>query len=288
MALLRMALPPRSLERIARVGIVARAVVYVAIGLLAIAAAFRLGGAITDTSGVYYFLLHQPLGRVLLAVLAVGLGAYTIWLLAQVFLDPYGNGTSLIGLVNRFGQLVTGLAQLAVAVEGGRLALGLPSVLTGGLTSREADERLVAEGLRVPFGVQLVGLVGIILVVVAVIQMYRGLLGNIRRDWRLDGLGGNGHWVIRVGRFGLAARAIVLGVSGVLVLQAAWAYDPSRAGGIREVLRILGRQYSSGWLLGLVALGLVAFGIFGLVEARYRTIPTDRGSMGGAQSTAGG
>jgi hypothetical protein len=271
-----MALPPRSLVRIARVGIVARAVVYIAIGLFATAAAFHLGGAITDTGGVFYFLLHQSLGRILLGALAVGLGAYTIWLFAQVFLDPYENGTSIMGLVNRFGQLLTGLAQLAVAVEGGRLALGLPSVLSGGVASSDADERLVAEGLQVPFGVQLVGLVGIILVILAVIQMYRGLLGDVRRDWRLDGLGGNGHWAIRVGRFGLAARALVLGVSGVLVLQAARDYDPSRAGGIREVLRILGRQYASGWLLGLVALGLVAFGIFGLVEARHRTIPTHR------------
>ncbi|HKU61792.1 MAG TPA: DUF1206 domain-containing protein [Gemmatimonadales bacterium] len=269
-----MALPPRSLEHIARVGIVARAVVYVAIGLLATAAALRLGGAITDTSGVFHFVLHQPLGRILLAALALGLGAYTIWLLAQVFFDPYGNGTSLLGLLNRFGQLVSALAQLAVAVEGGRLALGLPSVLGGGVTSSDADERLVAEGLHVPFGVQLVGLVGLILMVVAVIQMYRGVVGNVQRDWRLDTLGEKGLWAIRIGRFGLAARAVVLGVSGVLVFDAARSYDPSRAGGIQEVLRILGRQYASGWLLGLVALGLVAFGIFGLVEARYRTIPT--------------
>ena len=59
------------------------------------------------------------------------------------------------------------------------------------------------------------------------------------------------------------------------MVQAARAYDPSRAGGVREVLRALGRHYASGWLLGLVALGLVAFGVFGLVEARHRTIPTD-------------
>jgi hypothetical protein len=52
-----------------------------------------------------------------------------------------------------------------------------------------------------------------------------------------------------------------------------FAYDPSRAGGIRAVLRTLAGFYASGWLLGLVALGLVAFGIFGLVEARYRVIP---------------
>jgi len=133
----------------------------------------------------------------------------------------------------------------------------------------------VAEGLRVPFGVQLVGLVGLVLVVVAAIQLYRSVLGDVRRDWRLDTLDENGHWAIRIGRFGLAARAVVMGVSGALVFQAARAYDPSRAGGIREVLRALGRQYASGWLLGLVALGLVAFGVFGLVEARHRAIPTD-------------
>ena len=270
-----MALPPRSLDRIARVGLVARAVVYVVIGLLATAAALRLGGAITDTSGVFHFVLHQPLGRVLLAALSLGLVAYTIWLLVQVFLDPYGNGTSFIGLVNRFGQLVTALAQLALSIEGGRLALGLPGVLSGPMAVDNANERLVAEGLRVPFGVQLVGLVGLILLVVAAIQLYRSLLGDVRRDWRLDPLGDDGHWAIRIGRFGLAARAVVLGVSGALVVQAARAYDPSRAGGVREVLRALGRHYASGWLLGLVALGLVAFGVFGLVEARHRAIPTD-------------
>jgi hypothetical protein len=270
-----MALPPRRLERIARAGLVARSVVYLAIGLLATGAALRVGGAVTDTSGVFHFVLHQPLGRLLLGALAVGLMAYTIWLLVQVFRDPYRNGTSFTGLANRFGQLLTALAQLALAIEGGRLALGLPSVLSGPAAVDNANERLVAEGLRVPFGVQLVGLVGIVLLVLAVIQLYRGLLGDVRRDWRLDTLDENGHWAIRIGRFGLAARAVVMGVSGALVFQAARAYDPSRAGGIREVLRTLGRQYASGWLLGLVALGLVAFGVFGLVEARHRAIPTD-------------
>jgi hypothetical protein len=266
-----MVLPPRILERVARVGIIAKAVVYLAIGLLASAAALHLGGALTDTSGVFYFLLHQPLGRVLLGALALGLFAYTIWLSVQAVLDPDGNGTSFVGLVNRFGQMVTALAQLALSAEAARLALGLRSVLSGSVDL--SNEQLVAEGLRVPFGVQLVGLIGLVLVGVAVSQMYRALAGDVRRDWRLGGLGENGAWAVRIGRFGLAARAVVLGVGGWLVFQAARGYDPSRAGGIRAVLRTLAGFYASGWLLGLVALGLVAFGIFGLVEARYRFIP---------------
>jgi hypothetical protein len=266
-----MAVPPRILERVARVGIVAKAVVYLGIGLLATGAALRLGGAVTGTSGVFSFLLHQPLGRVLLGALALGLLAYTVWLAVQAILDPDGNGTSFVGLVNRFGQVVTALAQLALSLEGARLAIGLRSVLSG--TVEVSNESLVAQGLRVPFGVQLVGLVGLVLVGVAVSQMYRALAGDVRRDWRLGGLGDGGVWAVRIGRFGLAARAVVLGVGGWLVFQAARGYDPSRAGGIGAVLRTLAGFYSSGWLLGLVALGLVAYGIFGLVEARYRVIP---------------
>jgi hypothetical protein len=271
-----MAVPPKIIERIARVGIVAKAVVYLGIGLLATGAALHVGGAITDTSGVFAFILRQSLGRVLLGALSLGLLAYTMWLLVQAFLDPDGNGTTFVGLVNRFSQLVTALAQLALSIEGARMALGFASVLSrSGTLERMVDlsnERLVAEGFRVPFGVQLVGLTGLVLVGVAGGQMYRAGWGDVRRDWRLDGLGQNGAWAVRIGRFGLAARAVVLGVGGWLVFQAARAYDASRAGGIRAVLRTLAGFYASGWLLGLVALGLVAFGIFGLVEARYRVI----------------
>ena len=268
-----MAAPPRPLERIARIGIVAKAVVYLVIGLLATGAALRVGGEVTDTSGVFAFLLHQPLGRLLLGVLAVGLASYTVWLFVQAFLDPDGNRTSFVGLVNRFGQLVTGLAQTALTIEGTRLALGLPSILSDGPPGG-TNEVLGAEGLRVPFGVQLVGLTGLVLVGVALSQLYRAALGDVRRDWRLGGLGENGRWAVAIGRFGLAARAVVLGVAGWLVFQAARAYDPSQAGGIKDVLRTLAGFFSSGWLMGLVALGLVAFGVFGLIEARYRVIPT--------------
>jgi Domain of Unknown Function (DUF1206) len=282
-----MAVPPRILEHVARVGIVAKALVYLGIGLLATGAALRIGGALTDTSGIFHFVLHQPLGRVLLGALSLGLLAYTAWLLVQAFLDPDGNGTSFVGLVNRFGHVVTALAQLALSIEGARLALGLPSVLSASGAQRSgvdlSNQRLVAEGFRVPFGVHLVGLVGLVLVGVAISQMYRALLGDVHHDWRLGGLGKGGAWAVRIGRFGLAARAVVVGVAGALVFQAARSYDPSRAGGIGDVLRTLARQYTSGWLLGLVALGLVAFGIFGLVEARYRVIPT-RGAAAPAPS----
>jgi hypothetical protein len=221
---------------------------------------------------VFRFVLEQPLGRLLLGALAFGLGAYSAWLFLQAALDPDDNGTSLIGLINRFGQIVTALAHLALMLEGLRLAFRLPAFFGG--SRRDTNEALVAEGLQVPFGVQLVGLVGLVLVVVALSQLWRASFADVRRDWHLGRLGENGKWTLRIGRFGLAARAVVLGVGGALVFSAARSYDPLRAGGIADVLETLGRQFSSDWVLAIVALGLVAFGVFGLVEARYRVIPS--------------
>jgi hypothetical protein len=80
--------------------------------------------------------------------------------------------------------------------------------------------------------------------------------------------------VFRVGRFGLATRGLVLGVAGFLVIRAAAALDPEEAGGVGDVLARLGAQPASPWRLGGVALGLVAYGAFALVEARYRFIPS--------------
>jgi hypothetical protein len=77
-----------------------------------------------------------------------------------------------------------------------------------------------------------------------------------------------------VGRYGLATRGVVLGVAGLLVIRAAATYNPEQAGGVGEVLAQLWAQPASKWLLGTVALGLVAYGVFALIEARYRFIPS--------------
>ncbi|MBA3259875.1 MAG: DUF1206 domain-containing protein [Gemmatimonadales bacterium] len=257
------------IERLSRVGILAKAVIYLIIGLLATGVALNLGGALTGSRGVLHLLLDQPLGRAILALLAFGLAAYTLWLFVQAFVDPDGNGTSFVGLVNRAGQLITGAAHGALTAEAVCLAAGLPGFVGGGV------EALIGRLFRAPHGVWVVGLAGVVVVVLGVIQIWRGLRGNVRRDWQLRALDPvKNRWQIRLGRFGLGVRGLVLAIAGALVIRAARVLDPERAGGIEDVLRALQRQPASDWLLGTVALGLVAYGLFALIEARYRFIPS--------------
>lgn len=260
---------PQWVERLARVGIVAKAVVYLAIGSLATGVALEAGGILTGGEGVLRLVVAQPMGRGLLAGLAFGFAAYTLWLFAQAVVDPDGNGTTVVGIANRIGQVITGIAHMALTWEAVRLALGLPGGRNTGV------EGLVASVLSAPFGRSLLLVAGAVVIVLGLLQVYRALFGDVRRDWRLRSLDPSRHpWAYRVGRFGLAARGVVLGVAGILLLRAAAAWDPAQAGGMDDVLAQLWAQPASHYLLGSVALGLVAYGVFALIEARYRFIPS--------------
>jgi hypothetical protein len=260
---------PPWVERLARIGIVAKAVVYLAIGTFATGVALEAGGILTGGEGVLRLVVAQPMGRALLAALAFGFAGYTLWLFAQAVVDPDGNGTSAVGIANRLGQIITGIAHVGLTWEAVRLALGLPGGNDAGI------EGLVASVLGAPFGRSLLWVAGVVVIVVGLLQIYRGLFGDVRRDWRLERLDPGRHpWAYRIGRFGLTARGVVLSVAGVLVLRAAAAWDPEQAGGVDDVLAQLWAQPASHYLLGSVALGLMAYGIFALIEARYRFIPS--------------
>jgi hypothetical protein len=108
-----------------------------------------------------------------------------------------------------------------------------------------------------------VGIVGVIVIGVGLIQIIRG----IRRDFDLqfkpyalnsDQL----HWFIQSGRFGMAARGVVFMLVGLFLALAAFQRNASQAKGIDGVLAALLHQPFGPWLLGVVALGLIAFGIY--------------------------
>ena len=79
-------------------------------------------------------------------------------------------------------------------------------------------------------------------------------------------------WITVIGTIGHVARAIVFGLVGWFLLKAAYEYDANEAVGLDGALtKILRAEYGP-WLLGLVAAGLIAFGVYSLSEARYRRI----------------
>lgn len=247
-----------SLELLTRIGFAARGVMYGLIGYLAL----RFGRS-EDSSGALGYLAEGS-GKWLLAAMAVGFAAYGLWRLSEALVDTEGHGTDAKGAVVRLGGAVSGLVHFGLAFAASRLALAEGNGGGGGEQTRESAET----ALSLPGGSILLAAVGAALIGAGLWQLMKAVRGDF-----LKHLGGAARrpWVIWLGRAGYAARGIVFLISGWHVLQAGLSANASEAWGLAEALGSF-----SGGLLSALALGLLLFGFFSFVEARYRRINDTR------------
>jgi hypothetical protein len=252
-------------EILARIGYIAKATLYGTIGLLAAQAALGRGGRATDTRGALRALLEAPFGRVLLLVIAGGLAGYALWRLVEAITDPERRGADAKAVAMRVGNAVRGLAHGALALAAFRLGTG-----HGGGGSRGPDG-WTARVFALPAGEALVWIGAAVVAGYGAYQIYRAWRAKLGRHLALTQVSARTAAVlVGICRFGLAARGAVFLLIGFFLARAAEKHDPHQAGGVRESLLTLagfGR-----WALGAVALGLIAYGVFQLVEARYRRI----------------
>lgn len=252
-------------EKLGRFGYAAKGVVYAIVGILAVQAAVGAGGATTGQQGALSAIAAQPLGRLLLVLVAIGLVGYVIWRIVQAVIDTDGKGNEPKGIATRLGYVVSGIAYGGLALAAARLALG--SGDSGGGSTASMTARLMEQ----PFGRWLVTIVGVVVIGVGLYQIYRAYSASFRKHLKLNEMSDTEEtWAVRSSRFGLLAHGIVFGITGIFVVQAALNSDPNRAQGLDGALQALAGQPFGPWLLGIVALGLVAYGIHQLVEARYR------------------
>jgi hypothetical protein len=253
-------------ERLARAGYLAYGIVYVLVGVLAVQAALGGGGQATGQEGALRSILLAPLGRVLLGLIVLGLLAYATWRLIQGIGDPENEGKDAKGLVKRFDHVINGLFHAALAFSAGQLVLGSGG---GGGSPDDWTARLMAQ----PLGRWIVVIVGVVFVGAGLYQFYKVYRADFRDELKLDDMGDRERrWATRSGRLGYAARGVVFGVIGVFLVQAALQTDPDEARGLGGALQTLARQPFGPYILGAVALGLVAYGVFMFVMARYRRI----------------
>lgn len=261
------------MEKLARLGYAARGVVYFVIGLLAAQAAFGVGGKTTDSKGALQTIVTQPFGKFLLSLVTVGLIGYALWRTVETFLDPehthQHQGAKQIA--RRLGYAVSALSYFVLAATAIKLILG-----SGG-GSNNATKDWTARFLSQPFGQWLVGLTGIIVIGLGFYELYKAYKGKFRKHLQLSMISPQQRkWAIILGQIGIAARGIVFATIGVFLTQAALTFDPNRAKGLGEALAALAAQPFGRWILGGVALGLIAYSIYSLIEARYRQLPKVR------------
>ncbi|MBD6616349.1 DUF1206 domain-containing protein [Komarekiella sp. 'clone 1'] len=257
-------------ERLARLGYASKGVVYGIVGLLAAQAAFGTGGRTTDTRGALQTLLTQPFGKLLLTLIAIGLIGYVLWRFVQAIKDPENKGTDAKGLAQRIGYAINGLIYAGLAVSAVQLIQG-----SGGNSNSNSTDDWTARLLSQPFGQWLVGTIGAFIIGMGFYQFYKAFTAKFRKELNLTELSQTERkWVMGICRFGLLARGVVFCIIGWFLIQAARQFDASAAGGLAEALQTLAQQPYGSWLLGIVAFGLVAYGIYLLIQARYSQLFT--------------
>ena len=253
-------------ERLARLGYIAKGVIYAVIGFLAFREAVGLGGRSTDPSGAIHSIGTQPFGGVMLALLAVGLACYALWKVVQGVKDPDGKGSDANGIVRRVAYVGSGALY-------GLLAYTAAQSILGAEDTSEDAATASAMALQPPVGPILVWLVGTVVVAVGLYQLYAAYEAKFRDDLRLHRMGeAEERWVIYAGRIGTAARAIAIGVAGAFLLLAAYQSDPSEARGLGAALETVQHQPLGPYMLGTIAIGFLVYGAFMFAIARYRRI----------------
>jgi Domain of Unknown Function (DUF1206) len=257
----------RGFEWLARAGFVARGVIYGIIGILAIKVALGAGGTTTNQQGALKTIAHQPFGKVLLILVAVGLAGYALWRLVHALLG-HGPEDSDSGF-DRVAALGSGIVYAGLCAIAIEILLGSGS--TGGGSGNTSKTTAGVFGW--PGGTWLVGIAGAVLIGIGLYQGYRGISKDFLKDLKTEQMSAwVRNWIEWIGSFGHLARMVVFGLIGVFLIKAAIDFNPNQAVGLDGALAKLAHASYGPFLLGIVAAGLIAFGVYSLSDARYRRI----------------
>ena len=250
---------------LARMGYVAKGVVYLIIGILAVQAAFGPGGKTTDSKGAFVTIAGKPFGEALLWLLAVGLVGYAAWKIIQAFKDPDNKGTGKKAMASRIGYAGSGIVHIFLAYN------AVSIIMRAGGSSSSSKQSWSAKLLGQPFGQWVLGFVGLCFIAFGIYQAVRAYKKSFMKQLKQYEMHNQEEWWgKKAGQFGFAARGIVFGLMGVFLIQTAITADPDKTRGIDGALSELSQQPYGAFLLAIVAIGLIAYGIFMFVIAKNR------------------
>jgi Domain of Unknown Function (DUF1206) len=254
-----------ALRTVVRAGFAAYGVFHLAVAWLALEIA-RGKGAEGDQSGAFKLLQQQPGGTAILVIVIVGLIAMALW---QLLIATTGYSAQE-GRQGTFDRIVAGGRVLVYTA----LAVTAITVMAGNNTSSAGQQQRTTAGILAhPAGQVLVAIVGLVVIGVGIgMGLYGGrrvfkkklMLGSMSRRTR--------RLVVALGVIGYVAKGIALGIAGGLVVDAAVSDQASRSTGLDGALHTLARQPAGAWLLGTIAIGFAAYGVYCFWQARYRKV----------------
>jgi hypothetical protein len=254
------------LEMLTRGGFVGYGLLHLAVAWLALQIALGSAGEEGDQSGAFRVLLHQPLGRPLLVVIAIGLAAMAVWQLLEAAIghrDERGG--------RRTAERVLSVARTVVYAV---LAWTAWKVQSGTPTSSAGQQRQATAGiLAQPAGRSLVVLAGLAVIAVGIGLLVYGAKRMFVKRLRVGQMSRRTRKVAtRLGQVGYVAKGIAFGIAGLLLFGAAVNKDAAQSGGLDGALRTLaGRPYGQLLLIGIAA-GFAAFGVYCFFQSKYRKV----------------
>lgn len=250
------------IKKIARTGYISKGVVYALTGILAFGAAVGLGGSAEGKLGVLEFLQKQPFGKVLLGIMGIGLLCYAFWRFFQSIKDPENIGTDAKGTGKRIGFFLSGLVYLG---------LGAFSIFQIFKPSAGGDGGSKSGMLPTEYLPYIFYAVAIGMAIKAVFQWVKVYKGDFLSKFHLDTMSNiNTRKAVKwLGYAGLTARGVVVGIVSYFFFRAADTASAEDIKGTSEAFSFL-RQSSGPWLVGLVAFGLICYGAYMFIMAKYR------------------
>lgn len=254
------------MEALTRLGYGVRGLIYITMGVLAFKVALGKGGAPANQQGAIAVIGQQPAGMVLLWVVLIGLVSYSLWGVIRAISDPLHKGSDLKGLLARAGYLFSAAsyAILILPTYGYITGAGRTAQSTG-----QTQQTLVSI-MSHPWGHGAVGVVGLVVIVVGLVQIFQGIKSSFDKQFETYAMTAREvRWANQLGRFGTATRGFILVLLSGSLLAAAYQSNSSQSIGIDTALATLLRQPYGIWLLAIVAVGLMVFGVYSLLSAAW-------------------
>jgi hypothetical protein len=257
-----------SLEWASRLGYAARGLVYLGLGAIVFLAAVDWSPRAHGAQAMLALWAKWPLGLVIIALVGLGLSGFAAWRALQAIFDADRHGVTPNALAIRAGQAISGLVYGGLALSAFELLDVFEDV--GEADEEQSAQQWVASLMSLPHGDLLVMSVGAILLGVGVGNLVQALAQDFSKRLACDER--VCRWVVPLARAGYSARGLATLPLGVFLAKAGLETRSSDArswGGALQAVE--GRPFGS-LILACLAVGLMAFGAFGIVEAIFRRI----------------
>ncbi len=254
-----------TLKSIARTGYAAKGIIYGITGVLTFLAAFNMGGQRAGKLKVLDFLEKQTFGNILLVIIGLGLLAYATWRFIQAFKDPENIGNQKKGKLKRTAFAVSGLIYLGLSISAFMSVIGSSSSNNG---SSAKNSSFLASDM----GLIVLGIVGVIIIGVGIYQFTKISKDKFEKKFSQKALSEEKRrkTLYNSAYLGLASRGVLFLIIGFFAVKAAFSANPNEIKTTTDAFTFLEKSSYGSWLLGIVAIGLVAYAIYTLMLSKYR------------------